>query len=487
LTASLRLRVLGPQADLAGCLDLVKANRPTLIVAQCDSGNARHIRALTEDVQQRWPVPAIIRCEPEQARSIARSAHAGRVLVLSEPVDPSTLRSAIENMIELRSKERCLYVCEQITDAIFEGILDALIHVDAEGRILRCSPQASGWWNVDEHHLIGERFEDALPMRHPDTGVPIDDFLSYLEPVLSGLERLRVAFIRSPDGDERFIEATGVVLRDASGSRSGYIVKLHDFSRRHRLESSLERAEKIGTIGQLAGGIAHDFNNLLGVISAYAELITTQMAPDHFAHRYADNIISSVQKASKLIRTFNTISHPSRETTVAVVDLRQLTEEILELIRRVLGRRIEVVYQCGEGDFPLLVDPTHVERMLVNLCLNAKDAMSGTGTIRVTLERVTLDTEQRSIVSVIPPGQYFKLAVEDDGCGISESKQRRIFEPFYTTKGTKGTGLGLSSVDATIKRYKGYIDLRSEVGQGTTFILYFPVVDVTEVVAARRA
>ena len=247
-----------------------------------------------------------------------------------------------------------------------------------------------------------------------------------------------------------------------------------DITQRKLLEDQLRQAQKMEAVGQLAGGVAHDFNNALGVITGYSDLLQMSLPPDSTAHRHAEEIAKAGRRAAALTRQLLAFSRKQVIQPV-VLDLNSASHELEKMLHRLIGEHIEITFRRGPDLGGVRMDLGQVEQVLMNLCVNARDAMPQGGKLCIETANVELDKAFARQHAYVQPGSYVMLSVSDTGCGMGPETQRRIFEPFFTTKDPgKGTGLGLSTVYGIAKQNDGYIIVCSEVEKGTTFRLYLP-------------
>jgi len=248
-----------------------------------------------------------------------------------------------------------------------------------------------------------------------------------------------------------------------------------DVTETRALEQQLRQAQKMEAVGRLAGGIAHDFNNLLMVISGYCEFLMERIGPDPAVREPAQEIAKAANRATGLTRQLLAFSR-KQMLAPKVLDLNAVVSENFKMLTRVIGEDIELV--TIPGDLGLVkADPSQVEQVILNLAVNARDAMPHGGKLTIETINVNLDEAYARTHAPVQPGDYVMLAISDTGTGMDADTLNHIFEPFYTTKGVKGTGLGLSTVYGIVKQSGGYIWVNSEPGKGTTFKVYLPRVN----------
>jgi PAS domain S-box-containing protein len=244
---------------------------------------------------------------------------------------------------------------------------------------------------------------------------------------------------------------------------------------REELHAQLSQAQKMESVGRLAGGVAHDFNNMLGVIMGYADMALKDQPPGSSLQTYLSGILEAASRSENLTRQLLTFA---RKQPVApkVLDLNASVESMLKMVRRLIGEEIDLDWQPGSNLLPVKIDPSQLDQILVNLSVNARDAIGqNTGKITVVTSMAQLDEEYCAGHAECMPGQYVNLVITDDGCGMSEETLSHIFEPFFTSKGIgQGTGLGLATVYGVVKQNKGSIAVSSEPGRGTTFRICLP-------------
>ncbi len=243
---------------------------------------------------------------------------------------------------------------------------------------------------------------------------------------------------------------------------------------RKKLQAQLNQAQRLESIGRLAGGIAHDFNNMLGVILGRVELALETVKPDHPLRTDLDEILKAASRSAEITRQLLAFARKQPIHPVAL-NLNHTIEGMLRMIRRLIGEDIDLAWLPRTGLWPVKIDPSQVDQVLANLCVNARDAIHGVGKVTIETDRVVFDEDCRTGHANVLPGDYVMLAVSDDGCGMDRHTMDRIFEPFFTTKEAgRGTGLGLSTVHGIVTQNGGVIHFYSEPGKGTTCKIYLP-------------
>ena len=300
-------------------------------------------------------------------------------------------------------------------------------------------------------------------------------------------------FVSATIGEELAIDAmhqgaTDYVLKQRLGrlvpSVQRALRELEDRAERKRAEEALRQSEKqfrqsqkMEAVGRLAGGIAHDFNNLLTVIMGYSQVLLTELGPQHPLRGKIEETLKAGERAATLIRQLLTFSS-KQSLDPKVLSLNTAVTSLENLLRRLIGEDIQLVSQLDQTNGRLRADQAQLEQILVNLVVNARDAMPKGGTLTIETAQVELTRSPVYHLTPLPPGPYVRLAVSDTGCGMDRKTQSHIFEPFFTTKGEgKGTGLGLSTVFGIVTQCGGAIDVTSRVGHGTRFDLYFPSIE----------
>ncbi len=258
-----------------------------------------------------------------------------------------------------------------------------------------------------------------------------------------------------------------MVIRDVSERKRAE-------AERELLQEQLLQARKLESVGRLAGGVAHDFNNMLSVIHGNAELALARVSEADELHTDLQEILKAAERSAAITRQLLAFA---RKQTVSPrpLELNEAVAGMLKMLQRLIGEEIELQWRPGPGRGPVLIDPYQVDQLMVNLCLNARDAINGVGRITIETEQLSLDEEFCRDHPGFRPGAFVRLTVSDDGCGMEPETLENIFEPFFTTKEVgRGTGLGLATVYGIVKQNQGFIKVYAEPRVGATFKIYLP-------------
>ncbi len=366
----------------------------------------------------------------------------------------------------------------------FDSVNDAILVHDAETyTILDANRRACEMLGNSHEEMIGLTIEHLHADSAPYTGA---EAIKWLSKAKSG-EPLNFEWLAKHRSGRRFwVEVSLSFVR--AGSKSRIMVVMHDLTERKRSEEILRQSEKLTAIGQLAGGVAHDFNNQLGAILGYADLLNHELHGEQAQHlpaaarsdwtEYVQRIVLAAQRSADLTRNLLAFSRKGQNECTSV-DLAMVVEETIVMLGRSIDKRITIEREITSESTMVRGDASQFQNAILNLGLNARDAMPDGGTLCISLSRTRLQENSLSELSyVVPTGDYLLVSVQDTGCGMSKEVQAHIFEPFYTTKPLgKGTGLGLAAVYGTMRQYDGAITVESEPGKGSTFRLYIPAID----------
>jgi PAS domain S-box-containing protein len=373
----------------------------------------------------------------------------------------------------LRSAQQALKASEANFRSLVVNAPYGICRSNANGQLVDANPALNA--------MLGFTGGDELLRRNLATDIYRDpeQRALLLECFRSGrsFDKVEAEWTRQ-DGSAVVVRASARPIRDTDKSVS-FELYAEDITEQRALEQQLRQSQKMEAVGRLAGGIAHDFNNLLMVISGYCEFLQQKLGPDPSLRGCAQEIANAADRATSLTRQLLAFSR-KQMLTPKVLDLNAVVSENLKMLPRLIGEDIELATLPAEGLGKVKADPGQIEQVVMNLVVNARDAMPSGGKLTIETANVTLDEAYARRHPGVAPGEYVMLAISDTGVGMDKETQSHIFEPFYTTKGQKGTGLGLSMVYGIVKQSGGYIWVYSELGQGTTFKVYLPRVEEAE-------
>ncbi|QFS83541.1 Blue-light-activated protein [Roseivivax sp. THAF40] len=358
----------------------------------------------------------------------------------------------------------------EILSAILDAAVDAMVVADAKGTILRANRATHDLFGHDPDALIGANVRVLMPEDHARAH---DEYMTAYRD--TGIARI-VGIGRDLTG--RRADASTFPLHLSVGeakvgAEPVFVAILHDLSQRRAGETALARSMRLDAVGQMTGGITHDFNNLLTVIIGNLELAeATTDAPD--TRRYLARAMEAAETGAGLTSRLMIFARKGSLKPEAV-DLGNICRKTVALLERTLGEAYEIAAQCPEGLPRVHVDPVQLESAIVNIAVNARDAMPEGGRILFQVSEIEIDDTYMAQETHVAPGHYLRLLVSDNGSGMSEEAQARAFEPFFTTKAPgQGTGLGLAMVHGFVRQSGGHITLYSELGHGTAIGVYLP-------------
>jgi two-component system cell cycle sensor histidine kinase/response regulator CckA len=377
----------------------------------------------------------------------------------------------VYQQLQIHRMRRKLVEGEELFRLITENAADMIAVVNTKGERLYNSPSYQRVLGYSPEEL---RDTSSLEQVHPEDRELVKE--AAREAIAAGTGRRIEYRMRHKEGGWRTLESTASTIMDGEGRVEKLVVVNRDISMRRRLEEQLRQAQKMEAVGRLSGGIAHDFNNLLGIIIGYGEILDEELDPAHPLHESVGEVLKAGRQAASLTSQLLAFS---RQQVLApkVLDLSAVVSEVEKMLARLIGEDIELITVSDPELGRVKTDQGQIEQVILNLAVNARDAMPHGGKLIIETSNVEID-EVFAQQSPYPLelGSYVCLAVRDTGVGMDAATQARIFEPFFTTKG-KGTGLGLSMVYGVVKQSGGYITVHSELGAGTTFKIYFPIVD----------
>jgi len=372
---------------------------------------------------------------------------------------------------ERRNAEVALSASERLNRNLIEHLPHRILVKDRNSVILSCNGNYARDLGLPRDEVIGK---DAFAFYPPELAEAYnaDDRLVMTQGTMKNEEEPYQV-----DGVERWVHTVKVPYRDELGEVVGVLVVFEDITERKRLEAQFHQAQKMEAVGRLAGGVAHDFNNLLTVMLGYCELLLSETALDDPRKPDIEEIQKAGQSAAALTRQLLAFSR-KEIIELNLIDLNSVATGIKGMLARLIGENIAISLALAPRIPCIRADRGQVEQILMNLAVNARDAMALGGVLTIETAAVMLDHDYASAHLGVIPGRHVVLTVSDTGSGMTPETMSRLFEPFFTTKGVgKGTGLGLATVHGIVSRSGGTVNVYSEVGKGSSFKVYFPAVD----------
>jgi two-component system cell cycle sensor histidine kinase/response regulator CckA len=421
------------------------------------------------------------RLEEEGLRLRKGGATFWAIVTITSILDPFGQHIGFANVTrditERKQAEDLLRASEERFRLLVEGVQDyAIIMLDPAGKVSTWNQAAERLTGYQAKDIIGQHFACLSDADDVTSGSP----QRILQQAVAQGRHEEEGWRARHDGSRFWTNVVITALLDASGTLRGFASVSRDltqFRRAQELENQLRQSQKLEVVGQLAGGVAHDFNNLLTVISGNSELLFAMLPPDDPRREPVKAISEAGERAAGLTRQLLAFSRRAVLET-KVLDLNEVVKETEKLLRRMIGEDILLTAVLDPNLSRIKADPNQMGQVLMNLAVNARDALPHGGQLTIETSDSQLDEAYAAQHSDCKPGRYVKLAVSDNGCGMTPEVKTHAFEPFFTTKGPgKGSGLGLSTVYGIVKQSGGSIELYSEPGHGTTIKIYLPAVD----------
>jgi two-component system cell cycle sensor histidine kinase/response regulator CckA len=379
-------------------------------------------------------------------------------------------RAAAE--LERMRAEEALRAERDFSRAVLDTSVTAVVVVSSDGRIVFASERAGTIVGVPATDLVGHPVDAAAWEATDESGTPLrtEEIVRLLasgDPI-AGM----IVSLARPDGERRVLRVNGAPLRDPAGMVKTTVVSLEDVTERLALEEQLAHAQRMEGIGRLAGGVAHDFNNLLTVILSNARFAEDEIPQGSPLRELVAPIREAAQRGTALTRQLLAFARKQVVSPV-ILDLNGVVRGVGRLLQRLLGETVTIGVRLAPDLWRVRIDPGQLEQVLVNLAVNARDAMPGGGRLSISTANTALDGAEARAFG-LAPGEYVRLDVSDTGHGMDEATLRRAFEPFFTTKGERGTGLGLATCLGIVEQAGGSIRAESAPGKGASFHVVLP-------------
>lgn len=395
-----------------------------------------------------------------------------------------TVEAVGQGLVDPDGELRCVVACRDITErklaavererliSAIEQAAEAVVITDTNGTIQYVNPAFSITTGYARDEVVGQNPRILRSGQHDA------EFYQQLWTTIGSGKTWNGRFVNRKKDGTLFTEESAISpVRDTTGKIISYVAVKRDITHEIQLQRQLQQAQRMEAVGKLAGGVAHDFNNLLQAIHGYTELVLFDLAADDPARHPLEQVIGAAERATSLTRQLLAFSR-GQVTDPTFLDINALVSNLLNLLQRIIGENIRMDLIPGHRLRTVRADRGQIEQVLVNLCVNARDAMPQGGTITIKTENVVLDRTYCETHAWAKAGRYVILSVSDTGIGMDRSTLERVFEPFFTTKEVgKGTGLGLAVVYGIVTQHEGIIHTYSEPGAGSTFTVYLPAVE----------
>ena len=376
---------------------------------------------------------------------------------------------------------------QKYLETVLDGIPVALFVIDLKGHVVFWNRMCETITGISKPAVLGRPLDLKPILEGKDLPIPAmlllqmtpEEFLQNhpewkAQPLPFHSEGIQLTGKIWVHGEKHYMSVVAARLRDVNGHLLGVVQCARDITHEIQMQKQLLHSQKMEAVGKLSGGIAHDFNNIVTIILGYCDLIRKKADLDPMIRRRVDEIEKTAERASNLTRQLLAFSRKQIMQPVAL-DINRLIESLAKMLERLVGEDIHIHRQLDENVWPIWADPVFIEQILLNLVVNARDAMPSGGKLTIQTSNLSLTKSRDAGLFTILPGEYVSLRVRDTGHGIAPEVQPRIFEPFFTTKPEgRGTGLGLATVYGVVKQLGGYILLESAVGKGTTFDILLP-------------
>ncbi len=383
----------------------------------------------------------------------------------------------LEKEVQVRKKtEDILQQSEKKYRTLFNSIRDAILVSGTDRTIIDFNTAFVELFGYSLEEIAGKK---TLLLYEYEEGYRA--LGAALKDHLDDADFLTTVNFRKKDGTIFTGEITVLRLHDDEGGLTGHIGIIRDITERRQaekkqkdLEAQYLQAQKMESVGRLAGGVAHDYNNMLSVILGYTELAMNRVEPYDPLYNDLAEILKAAKRSTEITRQLLAFSR-KQPISPRVLDLNETVESMLKMLRRLIGEEVDLAWLPKRNLWPVKIDASQIEQVLANLCVNARDAISGIGKITIETNMVKFDKVYCAYHAGFIPGEFVMLAISDDGCGMTREILANIFEPFFTTKDVnQGTGLGLATVYGIVKQNNGFINVYSEPEEGTTFKIYLP-------------
>jgi two-component system, cell cycle sensor histidine kinase and response regulator CckA len=451
-------------------VEMAAAQRPDLVLMDIHLRGAMNGIEAARAIREQLALPVVFLTAHADAETTLRASHSAPYGYVLKPFDEQELLRAVIMALQRHGTEHdTLWDSEERFRMLVEAVEDyAIVLLDLDGRIVSWNRGAERLSGYREEEVVGQSFVLFYPQEERD---PERLRHELADVVASGRREVEGWRLRK-NGQRYWGRSVRTPIIDRDGRARGVASVTHDVTERRALEAQLLEAQKLDSLGKLAGGVAHDFNNMLMVILTRAELLTRGPTLSDVQRRYLNDIITAARKSGSLT---NQLLAAARQQVLQpeVVDLNEVVQSTMRLLASSLGEDVTLRLHLAERVWCIYADPAKLHQVLLNLSINAREAMPDGGTLAIETRNFRADAAHQRQHPALAQGDYVQLIVSDTGVGIPEEIRTQIYDPFFSTK-ARGSGLGLAVVRGIVEQTGGHIWLYSELGQGTTFRILFP-------------
>ena len=388
----------------------------------------------------------------------------------------------VQDVTKFLRAEQALQESEHRLASIISSAMDGIITVDAEQQIVLFNTAAEKIFGYSAFEVMGQSLERLIPERFRQTHHHHIEEFGHTHITRRSMGRLGAISGVRANGEEFPMEAS-ISQVEANGQKF-YTVILRDVTEKKRLEAQFLRAQRMESIGTLAGGIAHDLNNLLAPMLMAVQMLQLKFT-DEQSQKMLQLLRANAERGADMVKQILSFARGAEGERLALQP-RHLIKEVIKILKETLPKSIEINFYIAEDLWPIIGDATQLHQVLMNLCINARDAMPDGGRLHIKAENKELDKTYAQMIQEAKAGRYVRLTIHDNGVGIAPQNLNRIFDPFFTTKEKgKGTGLGLSTVQGIVRGHGGFINVYSEIGVGTEFRIHLPAMEAGQIEQAK--
>ncbi|MBN1782318.1 response regulator [bacterium] len=453
-----------------------ETNPPDLVLMDIMLGNETGGLDAAEYIHVHFDIPVVFLTAYSDKKTLARAKQAEPYGYILKPLDEREVSTAVEISLYKHEMEKQLKAHKEWLSTTLKSIGDAVITTDRWGSVVSLNPSAEKLTGWSQQDAIGLSVNKVFRITNDNETEWVKDPVGIVLDTGESVSLTNNTLLITKKGDKIAIDDNAAPIRDDHGNLNGVVLVFRNVEDKKQLDEQLRQASKMQAIGTLAGGIAHDFNNILTAIRGNTELILPELKQMPVIHQFIQEIQDSVDQAAELTRKLLLFSC-SKPFSFETLDLNTLIENMTDLIFRLIGDQIQFKKVLLPELSSIKADRDTLEQILLNLSMNARDAMPKGGTLTIRTKHVTISESQSRMHAEARPGHFVCLSISDTGVGMNKKILERIFEPFFTTKKHgKGTGLGLAVIFGIVKEHRGWIEVRSKPSEGSTFDIYLEAI-----------